>query len=304
MGEREAVVSSVMDRADAGARSADVTARSANSLGWNTPLPAAPPQSEQALSTWLRHSLIQCERLLLVWARDPATTIQTLIYPALTLLMFRIVLGDSITAATGMPSVYGTVPMITLVAAMSGAVVSALGFKAEKYTGLLGRFWTMPIHRAAGLTGRLFAEAIRVLITTLIVIGVGVCLGFRFWNGPLAALAMIGIPVLFGVGFAVLVTALATVSEGVMLVHIIGIVNTLLMFFNSGFVPVFAYPTWLQQTVENQPMSTAIDAMRGLCWDGPVTEPLLKTLAWVLGMIVVFAYPAVRGYRRAAETGA
>ncbi len=256
------------------------------------------------MSTWVRHSLIQCKRLLMGWARDPATTVQTLLYPALTLLMFRIVLGDYITEFTGMPSVYGTVPMITLVAAMSGAVISALGFKTEKATGLLGRMWTMPIHRAAGLTGRLLAEAIRVLITTLFVIAVGVCIGFRFWNGPLASLAMIGIPVLFGVGFAVLVTALATVSEGVVLINLISIINTLLMFFNSGFVPVTAYPTWLQKTVENQPMSTAIDAMRGLCWDGPVAEPLLKTLAWVLGMIVVFGYPAVRGYRKAAETGA
>ncbi|WP_062994718.1 ABC transporter permease [Nocardia mikamii] len=276
----------------------------AEAAGWSAPLPAVAPSSERAVSTWARHSLIQCKRLLTGWARDPATTVQTLIYPALTLLMFRIVLGDTITQVTGMPSVYGTVPMITLVAAMSGAVVSALGFKTEKQTGLLGRFWTMPIHRAAGLTGRLLAEAIRVLITTLFVLVVGVCIGFRFWNGPLASLAMIAIPVMFGVGFAVMVTALATVSEGVMLVNIIAIINTLLLFFNSGFVPVFAYPTWLQKAVENQPMSTAIDAMRGLCWDGPIASPLLKTVAWVLGMILVFGYPAIRGYQRAAETGA
>lgn len=282
----------------------ETTAVRGESLGWQTPLPTVAPRSERALSAWAEHSLLQCKRLLLVWARDPATTIQTMIYPALTLLMFRVVLGDSITSVTGMPSVYGTVPLITLVAAMSGAVVSALGFKTEKDTGLLGRFWTMPIHRAAGLTGRLLAEAIRVLITTLFVIAVGVCIGFRFHNGPLAAIAMVGIPVLFGVGFAVLVTALATVSEGVMLVNIISIFNTLLMFFNSGFVPVSAYPSWLQDIVQNQPMSTAIDAMRGLCWEGPVAVPLLKTLAWVVGMVIVFGYPAIRGYRKAAETGA
>ncbi|WP_051161017.1 ABC transporter permease [Nocardia transvalensis] len=270
--------------------------------GRDLTLPVAPPQSERALSTWARHSLIQCRRLLTAWSRDPATTIQALVYPVLTLLMFRVVLGDSITRATGMPSYYGTVPMITLVAAMSGAMISALGFKTEKQTGLLSRFWTMPVHRAAGLTGRLLAESIRVLVTTLFVVAVGVCIGFRFWNGPLATLAMFAIPVLYGIAFAVLVTALATVSEGAVLVSVIGIVSTLLMFFNSGFVPVFAYPQWLQATVENQPMSTAIDAMRGLAWDGPVAEPLLKTVAWIIGVIVVFAYPAIRGYRRAAET--
>ncbi|WP_067543759.1 ABC transporter permease [Nocardia crassostreae] len=275
-----------------------------DSWAGHQPLPQVKPRSEKALSIWLEQSLIQCKRLLIGWARDPATTIQTLAYPAATLLMFRVVLGDSITTATGMPSIYGTTPMVMLVAAMSGAVVSALGFKTEKATGLLGRFWTMPVHRAAGLTGRLMAEAVRILITSLFVLAVGVCLGFKFWYGPLASIAMLGIPILFGIGFAVMATALATFSEGVMLVSIISIINTLLMFFNSGFVPVFAYPVWLQSTVENQPMSTAIDAMRGLAYDGPIATPLLKTVAWTVGMIVIFAYPAIRGYRKAAETGA
>lgn len=268
------------------------------------PLPAVTAKKEGSTALWLQQSLIQCKRLLIGWARDPATTIQTLVYPALTLLMFRVVLGDSISAATGVPSVYGQVPMVIIVATMSGAVVSALGFKVEKATGLLGRFWTMPIHRAAGLTGRLMAEAVRVLVTSLFVLAVGVALGFRFWYGPFAFIAMLCVPILFGMAFAIMVTALATISEGVMLVSIIGIVTNLLMFFNTGFVPVFAYPTWLQDTVENQPMSCAIDAMRGLAYDGPIMMPVMKILAWSIGLIVVFAYPAIRGYRKAAETGA
>ncbi|MCU1640380.1 MAG: putative doxorubicin resistance transporter permease protein DrrC [Nocardia sp.] len=268
------------------------------------PLPRVRQRSERTLSIWLEQSFIQCKRLLIGWARDPATTIQTIAYPAATLIMFRVVLGDSITSATGAPSIYGTVPMVMLVAAMAGSVVSALGFKVEKATGLLGRFWTMPVHRAAGLTGRLLAEAIRVLLTSLIVLVVGVCLGFRFWNGGPAAIAMLALPIIFGIGFAVLVTALATITEGIMLVQVIGVINSLLMFFNSGFVPVFAYPTWLQTTVQNQPMSTAIDAMRGLSFEGPIAVPLMKTVAWAVGMVVVFGYPAIRGYRRAAETGA
>ncbi|WP_280356963.1 ABC transporter permease [Nocardia otitidiscaviarum] len=268
----------------------------------NVPLPVVPPRSERAFTTFVEQSLIQCKRMLMGWARNPAVTVQVLLYPALTLLMFDVVLGGSIKQATGMPAIYGQVPMVMLVAAMTGAVVSALGFKVEKVTGLLSRFWTMPIHRAAGLTGRLLAEVVRVLVTTLFVLIVGIALGFRFWNGPLAAIAMIAIPVLFAVGFAVLVTSLATISEGVVLVQMVGIVSNLLMFFNTGFVPIGAYPTWLQPIVENQPMSCAIDAMRGLAWDGPVAVPLLKTLGWTIGMVVLFVYPAIRGYQRAAET--
>ncbi|MEU1985437.1 ABC transporter permease [Nocardia sp. NPDC019395] len=264
-------------------------------------LPAVVPRPEHSLAAWAVHSWIQCKRLLTAWLRDPATTIQTIVYPALTLVMFWIVLDRSITSFSGKPAIYGTVPMITLIAAMTGAVVSALGFKTEKASGLLGRLWTMPVHRAAGLTGRLMAEVVRVLITSLIVIAVGFCLGFRFDQGPVAALGLICIPILFGLGFAVFVTALATITEGPLLIQIVGLLTNLMLFFNSGFVLVQAYPTWLRSTVENQPMSCAIETMKGLSYGGPVAEPLIDTLLWVGGVILIFGYPAVRGYQRAAE---
>ncbi|PKV77910.1 ABC transporter permease [Nocardia fluminea] len=265
-------------------------------------LPVVHTKPESSVSVWFTHSLIQTKRLLMVWLRDPSTTIQTIAYPAVTLLMFRIVLGDSITAATGAPSIYGQAALLTLVAAMTGAVVSALGFKREKASGLLSRFYTMPLNKASLLTGRLLAEMLRILLTTVIVLLVAVPLGFLFMEDPLANIALVLVPVLFGIGFAVMVTALATITEGVMLISLIGILNTLLMFFNTGFVPVFAYPTWLQDVVANQPMSCAIDAMKGLSYGGPVAEPLLKTVAWTVGMIAVFAYPAIVGYKKAAES--
>lgn len=261
------------------------------------------PHSESSPILLVRHSLIQCKRLLMGWTRDAPTMIQMIIYPALMLVMFRIVLGDTISAATGEPSIYGTVPMITLVAAMSGAVVSALGLATEQRTGLLGRFATMPVHRGAGLIGRLLAETIRILLTTILILAAGTLMGLRFEQGWLAAIAMLIFPVLFGLGFAVLVTTLATVSKGGQLIQIVAIITLLMTFFNSGFVPVRAYPVWLQGVVENQPMSCAIDAMKGLTFGGPVADALVKTLLWTVGTIAVFIGPAILGYRRAAESG-
>jgi ABC-2 type transport system permease protein len=259
--------------------------------------------SERSARALYEHSMLQTRRLLVTWMRSPGTLIQIVLYPVLTMLMLRIVLGDSVTAATGQPSVYGTVPMITLIAAMSGAMVSALGLSMEKASGLLGRFWTMPMHRASGLMGRLIAEGLRVFLTTVVIVAAGVGLGFRFDQGFLAALGLLCLPVVFGVGFAVFVTALAANLDGILVANVIGIMVTLLMFFNSGFVPVQAYPAWLQGFVENQPMSCAIDAMKGLSLGGPVAEPLIKTIIWSGGLFIVFLVPAVRGYRKAAETG-
>jgi ABC-2 type transport system permease protein len=183
---------------------------------------------------------------------------------------------------------------------MFGSIASGMGLKEEWRKGLLARFWILPMHRAAGITSRLLAESVRILVTTVLLVGVGFLLGFRFTQGPLAGLGMLLVPLLMGVGFATLVTALAVSSAKLPLVELLSLVCTLLMFFNSGFVPTMAYPVWLQGFVENQPMSTAIDAMRGLSLGGPVAEPLIKTALWSLAAIGIFGWPAVRGYRRAA----
>ena len=279
---------------------ASVNTTRVSSLTFPEPNMVLGERSVRALWT---HSLIQAKRLLMRWMRDPSTMIQALLYPALMLVMFRVVLGNSISAATGSPAIYGQVPMIALVGAMFGSIVSAVGLKGERKSGLLSRFWTTPTHRAAGLLGRMIAEAVRVLVTTIVITSAGVAMGFRFTQGVQAGILLILVPIVFGIGFAVMVTFLATVAGDAPLVEVVSIFATLLMFFNAGFVPVLAYPPWLQPVVAAQPMSVAVDAMRNLAMGGPVLTPVLQTLAWSLGMAAVFLIPAIRGYKKASATG-
>ncbi len=262
---------------------------------------AYPEDSRQALIT---HSLLQTQRLLTRWMRDPFTMLQAIVYPSIMLLMFNAVLGSSVTRATGINSVYGYAPMITLVGSMFGSIASGMQLKMEWHRGLLSRFWILPVHRASGLISRLLAEAVRIVLTTVLILMVGMVLGFRFNQGPLAGLALICVPLLMGLGFATMVTALSVNAAKAPLVELLSLACSLLMFFNSGFVPTAAYPTWLQGFVENQPMSTAIDAMKGLSLGGPVAEPLIKTVLWSVGAIALFTWPAIRGYRKAAGTPA
>ncbi|NLU81719.1 ABC transporter permease [Rhodococcus sp. HNM0569] len=250
------------------------------------------------------HSALQTGRLLLRWARDPFTMLQAIVYPAFMLVMLWAVLGISITQATGVDSVYGTTALITLVGAMFGSLASGLTLRREWADGLLARFWVLPVHRWSGLLSRLTAELVRIAITTVLIVAVGFALGFRFDQGLVAGIAMMCVPLMLGLGFATMVTALAVLSAKAPLVELLSLFATLLMFFNSGFVPTSAYPGWLQSVVGNQPMSCAVDAMKGLSLGGPVAEPLTKTVLWTLAALVLFAYPAVRGYRRAAGTPA
>ncbi|MFD4354526.1 ABC transporter permease [Nocardia sp. NPDC058518] len=246
-------------------------------------------------------TLVQTRQLLLRWSRDPIMVLQALVFPALLLVILNTVLGRQISAFAGNSALYGSVPMVTLVAAMSGATAGAISLGRDRDHGWLARLWVLPVHRASGLSARIAAEVVRITVTTLVIACTGLALGFRFQQGVPAAVAWLLVPVLFGTAFATFVTAIAVHTAEATLVEGVTLISSLLMFFCTGFVPLAAYPQWAQPLVEHQPMTYAIETMRGLALGGEVRGPLTGIVAWSAGAIAVFAIPAIRGYRRASR---
>ncbi len=268
---------------------------------FQTSFPAPEILPERSVSAWWRQTAILTGRQLTVAFRDVPTLVQVLIFPALTMLMFKVVLGDVIGKATGQDSAYGTVPLVVLTSAMFGSVVSATRLNLERKTGLLSRLWVLPVNRGADFSGRVLAEALRALITTVILLAAGFVIGFRFNQGIGPAFGIVAVAVAFGTAWAMLTLALAVNAKpGAPLVPFLGLLSSLMMFFNSGFSPVDMYPGWLQPVVANQPMTPAIDVMRALAAGGPITEDLIKVAIWVVVIMAITTYPALRGYRRAA----
>ncbi len=72
--------------------------------------------------------------------------------------------------------------------------------------------------------------------------------------------------------------------------------------FCTGFVPVDKYPDWVQPVVRYQPMSAAVDAMRGLSVGGPVLSPMTSTLVWCAAIFGACLGPIIVGYRKASTS--
>jgi ABC-2 type transport system permease protein len=242
-------------------------------------------------------------RLLVRWRRDHATVLESLFMPVVLLVTLNIVLGDGISQLTGHSALYGSVPLIAMVGAMSGSMVGGIGLMREHTEGLLSRVWVLPVHRASGLLSRLAADAVRIVITTVVIMCAGLVLGFRFRQGILASVAWLFIPTVFGVAFTMIVITLALYSANTIVVEATEIIWGLLMFFSTGFVPLDQYPRWIQPAVQHQPMSYSIEAMRGLAIGGPVLTPLVAVLLWSAGVAAVCAVPLAIGYRRASMRG-
>jgi len=249
-------------------------------------------------------SRLQAGRLLRGWTREPVVLIQSLIFPTFLLVVYALVIGESIRNLTGDNSLYGLVPMCAVAGALFGAIGAGAAIPEERESGLLSRFWVLPVHRASALTGRLMAEAGRALVGALAITAVGVALGLRFGEGWLAAIGFVFMPVLMVIGFSTVIIAFGVKSNGKNIITGLSTVAFLLLFFNSGMVPVDVFPSWIQPVVRAQPMSPAIEAMRALADGGPTLWPVLQSVAWVVGLLAVFGPMAVRGYRAAAESGA
>ena len=241
-------------------------------------------------------------RLLARSARNPMTVVHAVLLPVAFLITLNVVFGDSVTAITGENALYRSVPLVALLATMSGSTIGMVGLNAERLDGFLVRLWSLPIHRASGLLARLAAEATRLLFTTLVILATGVALGFRFHSGLGAAVLWVIIPVVFGLAFASVVTAAALYWPRTIMVEAVQPVIILGATFCTGFVPVEKYPDWVQPIVRNQPMSPAADAMRALAVGGPVASPLTAAAVWCAAMSALALVPVIVGYRRASTS--
>ncbi|HLX47244.1 MAG TPA: ABC transporter permease [Streptosporangiaceae bacterium] len=265
-----------------------------------TPAPGAPGLLTTA--RWaITDTLTITRRNLLVWLRVPAYIMFTVIQPVMFVLLFRYVFGGAIRVPGGLNYVNFLMPGIIGQTAAFATVGTAISLAQELKKGVIDRLRSMPMARSAVLAGRLTADTGRMLITTLIVIGVGYAVGFRFTNGAGPAILMVALATVFGLAMCCIAayTGLAIGDEES--VQAFGLVWLFpVTFLSSAFVPIRTMPGWLQAFANNQPVTYVIDTMRALAVGGPVWPSLWKSLLWLAGILIVFGPLAVRAYKRAS----
>ena len=243
-------------------------------------------------------------RNLLVWMRVPAYLMFTVIQPVMFVLLFRFVFGGAIPVDVPGGYVNFLIPGIIAQTAAFATFGTAIALAQELKKGVIDRLRSMPMARSAVLAGRLVADTGRMLITILIIVGVGYAVGFRFENGVVPAIAMILLATVFGMAICCIsaYTGLAIGDEES--VQAFGLIWLFpLTFLSSAFVPISTMPGWLQAFAYHNPVTYVVNAMRALALGtpgGPLEPNLWKSLVWIAGIFVVFVPLAVRAYKRAS----
>jgi len=239
--------------------------------------------------------------------REPETLSDVTIQPVLFVLMFAYVFGGAIGGLGGGDKYHsyliGGMLGMTLAQTAPGTAVAIV---SDMETGLIDRFRSLPMSRAAVLTARTLADLLTQVIGGVVVALVGLAIGWRIHNGAGDAIEAFALALLFGYAFTWVGVCLGMVLRSPEAAQQTGFIIFLpLTFISSAFVPTQGMPGWLQPVAEWNPMSSLATACRSLfgnpnpaaqvhAW--PCQHPELAVVCWSVGLLVIFAPLAVRLY--------
>ncbi|MBB6347817.1 ABC transporter permease [Nonomuraea muscovyensis] len=227
--------------------------------------------------------------------RTPQLVISGFAFPVLLMFTILPVYGGLV----GDGYIQRFAPLIVLSTVTFGMAPSAVGLFTDLREGIFDRLRTMPVGAASTLAGRLLGDVLRMVAVAVVAVAVAHVPGFRFSGGVLAALAFFGL--IAAVGAMCMAIALFAALSAASVETVRGALEpptTLVFFLCSGFVPLEAFPGWLQPVVRVNPLSTASEALRRLAGGEPAGAYVLFTLAWAAGAGVIFGVLSVRRYRR------
>ena len=238
--------------------------------------------------------------------RYPSMTLMLIGMPIVFLLLFVFVFGGQLSNGLGQGLSGGHagrsgylnyltpgILLMTVAAAVQGtAIVVAMDMTG----GIVDRFRTMAIARAAVLTGHVLASLIQALAGIAIVLVVAVALGFRPTADPLHWLGAIGVLVLFTFALIWLATALGLAAKSVETASNTPMFLTLLPFLGSAFVPAATMPIVLKQFATYQPFTPVTETVRGLLTGTPIGHNAIGAIGWSIGIALASYLWAVHLY--------
>jgi ABC transporter DrrB family efflux protein len=240
-------------------------------------------------------------RNLIRYIRLPQLIFFSSVQPIMFLLLFNFVFGGAVGNESAVPGgkyINFLLPGILVQTSLFGGMQTGIGLAEDMSKGIIDRFRSLPMNRAAVLAGRTFSDMIRNIFTMSIMITVGSLLGFRFIGGFLGAVATMLTVLVFSFAFSWFFAFIGMSARDSETAQLAGFVSIFpLTFASAAFVPVQAMPSWLQVFARNQPVTHAVNAARELALGLPSTGAWWKLLIWTAGLLAVFIPLAVHRYK-------
>jgi ABC-2 type transport system permease protein/oleandomycin transport system permease protein len=254
-----------------------------------------------SLAMTVSDTLVLARRNLVRIPRQPDLLIAYTIQPVMFVLLFVYVFGGAI-RTPGFDYVDFLMPGIIVQSIAFGGFVTALGMSEDVQKGLIDRFRSLPMSRAAVLMGRTFSDVALNCLSLAVLLTVGFLAGFNFVDATaLEVVAGIVLLLLLGYAFSWVFALVGLFSSTPETANSIGFTAIFpLTFASSVFVPVDSMPDGLRQFAEVNPFTTVSDAVRSLWLGTPAHTDVWMAFIWCAVLIGVFAPLAVARYRSVA----
>ena len=257
------------------------------------------PPAPRIGSRLISDSVVMTKRNLLKYRRVPTLLVFATIQPVMFVLLFVFVFGGAITIP-GVSYTNFLMAGIFVQTSVFGSSQTGVALADDMNKGLVERFRSLPMSRAAVLIGRTLSDSTRNLFVVVLMTGVGYLVGFRFQAGVVNAIGALLLAVFFGFAFTWISAAIGLSVRDVESAQAATFVWIFpLTFASSAFVPVASFPGWLQAFSKANPITITVDAIRALILGTPLSPRLWQALAWIVALLVVFIPLAVRQYRKA-----
>ncbi|MFE6158859.1 ABC transporter permease [Streptomyces sp. NPDC056486] len=261
------------------------------------PVAGGRPVKWAAVDSWT-----MTRRELAHWARQPVQVLVGLVFPVMLLLMFNYLIGGG----KGIAGDYAEflVPGMFALTMAFGLDATMVAVTQDLNKGVVDRFRSMPMTNGAVLVGRSVADMLQSLASLLVMIGVGLAIGWR-WHGSLgAAVGAVGLLLLLRFAMLWIGIYLAMVAGRPELVVTVQILVWPVGFLSNAFTVPQNMPGWLGATVEWNPMSATATAVRDLFGNDPgvvgtswaAEHAGLMAVVWPVVLVGAFLPLAVRRF--------
>lgn len=247
--------------------------------------PARPPSAVRAP---LVHAGTMTARSLRISRRNTDALVTSLMLPIMLMLIFVYFFGGAIDTGTAHTTyVTYVVPGVLLLCAGFGSATTAVAVSEDMKSGIIDRFRTLDIGGTPILAGHVAASTARNLVSTALVLGVALLIGFRPAATAAGGLLALAVLVAYIVALSWLSAAIGLLTKTPEAAGGFTFLMSFLPYPSSAFVPVDSMPAWLHGFADHQPVTPAIESLRGLLLDQPVGDSPWIALTWAGGILLV-----------------
>ncbi|MFO0971671.1 MAG: ABC transporter permease [Candidatus Saccharimonadales bacterium] len=249
----------------------------------------------------IKDSLLMIKRSSTHIIRNTDQLLGTFFQPIMFLVLFSAVFGGSISKALppGVSYLSFLMAGIIVQTVAFGSTTTALAICNDLQKGIVDRFRSLPMSSVAVLNGHVISDIFRNTISTVVMLVVGLIMGFRS-NASIADwLIITGILLLFTLAFSWLAAIVGVISKSVEGVQWLTFVLIFpLTFASSAFTPTEGMGKYLKAFAENQPITHIIESVRALMLGNQTGNHIWWSIFWCLLTLIVAVPIATTLYSR------